>query len=930
MIGRRPASATSGVPGESREARLRRALGRRKWAVGLGAVVAWAMLVMLIGPSRPVAEPPALGPARRDYLAVIDFQTQENLPDVALRLDRAVSAVPIHYAFDAGAAARRVKAMHDAFRLVRPRYRLYIGARDRLTDSKSAPPPLATATPGPDADEPLEGKVSDAKSAKDANAKGSEVKAAAPQKLERKEELLALDKSFSDEMAKLRPEFEAMTAARRSELGPDVFSALAQIGFAEEAELLLADVAQVLLSLRIVRDHERFDDDLGRGVLDIASGARMAAKVPHDEVIGVDDALRRAETYVMEFVRQKRPSRFDEPVLQAALRSLARAMVEPTYGRDIQATRQAEEAARAAVQKTRTVSIGKGLPVVKQGEMVTPEIQARLEQMWQLAPSEPALQSYAASGLLLALVLLLFATFARRHLHHFRHRPRDALLLGAILLVHAAILRGVLALGPLVQDAAPLATPIVWMSALPHALGPALATLFLKPFTAAPFAILCAVVSSLMVHNAPMGHTDQSAVAMAAVLALVVGLAGVQATRQFRQRSDLARGTLTISSFGAAASFGVGLLTAPGDLTWLDPRLGLSALAGAGSGVMTYLLLAAVTPIFESMFNRLTDIKLVELASMNHPALRLLATDAPGTFTHSVMVGNLAQAAADAIGANGLLARVGAYYHDLGKTRAPRYFAENQAGENPHDRLKPHLSALIIKAHVKDGIKLLKEFGLPDEIIDFVPQHHGTSLIAHFYHRAERERENDEEILESDFRYPGPKPQRRETALLMLADAVEAAAKALPEPNPVRLHALVKRIIAQKTEDGQFDECDLTLRELAQVEDAFVKALMGIHHVRPVYLGPAQVPRPASQVTPMAADEVRRAALLADGGVGVASKRPGQMLLASSPTAPHAHASPLETPALPQAPTAVVASTAAPVPLPPLKPAAAHVHEVKN
>jgi putative nucleotidyltransferase with HDIG domain len=332
--------------------------------------------------------------------------------------------------------------------------------------------------------------------------------------------------------------------------------------------------------------------------------------------------------------------------------------------------------------------------------------------------------------------------------------------------------------------------------------------------------------------------------------------------------------------------------------------------------VLAYLLLQAVTPIFESMFNRLTDIKLVELASMNHPALRLLATDAPGTFTHSVMVGNLAQAAADAIGANGLLARVGAYYHDLGKTRAPRYFAENQAGENPHDRLKPHLSVLIIKAHVKDGMKILKEFGLPDEIIDFVPQHHGTSLISHFFHRAERERESDEEVLESDFRYPGPKPQRRETALLMLADAVEAAAKALPEPNPVRLHALVKRVIAQKTEDGQFDECDLTLRELAQVEDAFVKALMGIHHVRPVYLGPPQLARPVSQGS-QNSDEVRRAALLADGGVGVAVRRnpPAQAIgPGSATTSVHPAAAILDSAEPPQAPTAVVASTRNPSP----------------
>lgn len=907
MIGRRVPPASSGVPGESREARLRRAIGRRKWGVALGAFAGWAVLVALIGPNRPVAEPPALGPAKRDYLAAVAFEADEAVPDLASRLERAVSTVPIHYAYDAAAAARRVGALHNAFRLVRPRYRLYLADRNRFVEATGQSPALVTA-PGQ--------ALPPARESKPRRVEPKPSPAQAGRHEQDQRDLQALDSAFAEEMSKLRPEFEALTAARRSELSPDVFGALTQIGFAEEAELLLADVAQVLLSQRIVRDHDRFDDDLGRGVLDISSGAKMGAHLPHDEVIGLDEAARRAEMYVDEFARQKRPSRFDEPVLQAALRSLARAMVEPTYARDIGATRDAEDKARAAVQKTRTVVIAKGQAVIRAGELVTLETQRRLERMWQLAPNEPAQQSYAATGLLLGLALLLFATFAKRHLHHFRHRPGDALLLGAILIVHAAVLRAVLAVGPSVQAAVPAATPAVWMSALPHALGPALATLFLKPFTAAPFAILCAVVASLMVHNAPMGHTDESAVSMAAVLALVVGLAGVQATRQFRQRSDLVRGTLTISSFSAAASLAVGMLTAPGDLTWLDPRLALSVAAGASSGVLAYLLLQAVTPIFESMFNRLTDIKLVELASMNHPALRQLATDAPGTFTHSVMVGNLAQAAADAIGANGLLARVGAYYHDLGKTRAPRYFAENQTGENPHDRLKPHLSVLIIKAHVKDGMKILKEFGLPDEIIDFVPQHHGTSLISHFFHRAERERESDEEVLESDFRYPGPKPQRRETALLMLADAVEAAAKALPEPNPVRLHALVKRVIAQKTEDGQFDECDLTLRELAQVEDAFVKALMGIHHVRPVYLGPPQLARPMSQGS-QNSDEVRRAALLADGGVGVASRRTGPVQAigpGSTTTSVHPTAGILDSAEPPQAPTAVVASTRNPSP----------------
>jgi len=323
--------------------------------------------------------------------------------------------------------------------------------------------------------------------------------------------------------------------------------------------------------------------------------------------------------------------------------------------------------------------------------------------------------------------------------------------------------------------------------------------------------------------------------------ALILGLAGVYSTRRFRQRADLFIGAVFVAGFGVATATGVALFTAPVASDLFDLHNGMVVLMGAASGALSYLLVAAVTPIFESVFKRLTDIKLLELTSMNHPALRLISTETPGTFTHSVMVGNLAEAACDEIGANGLLARVGAYYHDVGKTKAPRYFAENQTGENPHGRLKPHLSALIIKSHVKDGIKLLRGFGLPQEIIDFVPQHHGTSLIEHFHNLARREAvESGADVEEGDFRYPGPKPQTKEAALMMLADTVEAAAKAMPDPNPTRILALVQRMIAKKMEDGQFDECDMTLRELAQVDKAFTRVLSGMHHTRPVYLPPPE------------------------------------------------------------------------------------------
>jgi putative nucleotidyltransferase with HDIG domain len=813
----------AGLPGDQQQTRERRARLRRAAGWWSAALLAWALLTLLIGPSRPNFEPPPLGPAHHDVVATRDFTDDEPALDLQARVGQAVAGVPVRYLLDTQLATRRIDALHDAFRLVRPRYRLFRADHDR----QEAP---AEPLPSPHPDKGHEPKP---------RGKPAEVKVESPEELERQ---------FSNEMAKLRPEFEAQIAAAPKELTADTFGALLQAGFSEEIELVLTDIAQVLLSQRIVRDLDRFDDDLGRGVLEVTTGQSYARRSPsRPEVLDLEQALRKADGYVIEFAKQKKPSRLDEPVLQAALRSVARAMVEPTLTRDLAATRKAEEVAVAAVPKTRTVPIAKGQVLVQRGQVVTPLHQARIAHMWQGAEGSTSVRAYVATGLLLGLALLLFVLFARRHLHHFRHRPHDAALLTAILLVHAAVLRAFVGVVPLlVESGLPVPSELI-LVILPHALGPSLATLFLRPFTAAPFASLCAVVATLMCNNAPHVGDAHEMAALIGVMALIAGLAGVQAARQFRQRSDLMMGTLTISAISAVAALAVGMLGSAGNDIF-DSRSGWLALLGASSGISTYLLLAASTPAFESVFNRLTDIKLVELASMNHPALRQLATEAPGTFTHSVMVGNLAQSACDAIGANGLLARVGAYYHDLGKTRAPRYFAENQAGDNPHDRLKPSLSALIIKSHVKDGMKILKEFGLPDEIIDFVPQHHGTSLIAHFFHRAQRDGvDSGEDVAESDFRYPGPKPQRKETALLMLADAVEAAAKALPEPNAMRMQALVKKIVAAKTEDGQFDECDLTLRELAQVESAFVKTLVGIHHARPAYLPALHASRDADE-----------------------------------------------------------------------------------
>jgi putative nucleotidyltransferase with HDIG domain len=267
---------------------------------------------------------------------------------------------------------------------------------------------------------------------------------------------------------------------------------------------------------------------------------------------------------------------------------------------------------------------------------------------------------------------------------------------------------------------------------------------------------------------------------------------------------------------------------------WMTPLFRNSLFALLAGALMTGLL-----PLVERAFEAMTDLSLLELGDASHPILRQLAQKAPGTYNHSINVAALGEAAADHIGANGLLVRVGAYFHDIGKMFQPQYFVENQSpGSNPHDGLQPAMSTLIIVAHVKDGADLARQHHLPQSVIDFIEQHHGTTLVEYFYKRAAKRLKDsgiEDELSDIDYRYPGPKPQTREAAVLMLADAVESAARTLVEPTPSRIQGLVEDLANRRLADGQFDECQLTLHQLAEIRLSLVKSLIAIYHGRIKY-----------------------------------------------------------------------------------------------
>lgn len=261
-------------------------------------------------------------------------------------------------------------------------------------------------------------------------------------------------------------------------------------------------------------------------------------------------------------------------------------------------------------------------------------------------------------------------------------------------------------------------------------------------------------------------------------------------------------------------------------------------------GVNSFLLVVAypLLWVFERAFDITTDLSLLELSDTNRPLLKELSLRAPGTFNHSLQVANLSEAAANAIGANALLTRVGALYHDIGKMLKPEYFVENQRpGSNPHTQLKPRMSALIIASHVKEGLEMGRHHALPQRVLDFIPMHHGTTRIEFFYRKALDQRsEADPDVLESEFRYPGPRPTAKETGVLMLADSVEAASRSLSDPTHKRLETLIDMIFTARIEDGQLDRTDLTFRELTQIKETFLSILLGIYHVRVKYPGQEQ------------------------------------------------------------------------------------------
>jgi hypothetical protein len=402
-------------------------------------------------------------------------------------------------------------------------------------------------------------------------------------------------------------------------------------------------------------------------------------------------------------------------------------------------------------------------------------------------------------------------------------RPNSLLLLASVILLSVAVTRFFLFLSHSVHQALPSVPVSALEYTVPVALGGLLLAVLFNSHLAFAGALAISILTSLL-GSAELRFFLYSFVGSLTAIFALVG-----------QKSRA-----TLLKAGAL----VGLANLYSILAWsllsgATESLGFDLMGGLINGLFVAILALGLLPLFEYLFQVATDFRLIELCNMNHPLLKQMILKAPGSYHHSMLVGTLAEAAGEAIGANTLLCRVGAYYHDIGKMTKPSYFVENQTdSKDLHGKLTPSLSSLVIVSHVKAGVELGRAYGLPPAVVEMIPQHHGTRLVTFFYDKAKKSQDPDlGEVQEEEFRYPGPKPQTKEAAILMLADGVEAASRTLTERTQGRFQGLVGSIVNSVFADGQLNECELTLRELHLIEESFVRVLLGIYHHRVDYPG---------------------------------------------------------------------------------------------
>jgi cyclic-di-AMP phosphodiesterase PgpH len=498
----------------------------------------------------------------------------------------------------------------------------------------------------------------------------------------------------------------------------------------------------------------------------------------------------------------------------------------PTLVRNEKATAARRASAASRISPVE-MQIKQGQMIVRAGEQVTLGMVSQLQALRKMQGPRSLLWQFV--GYFLFTSILVYSLW--RYLVHYQSRHRKIRKYTALILSVVAL---ELLLMRLVTFFADILgerfqrfqeNPFILYYGIPFAFGALLVTLLIDVNLGIISTVILATLAGFFYNDVDL-----------AVYLVIGSLAGIYSIRQYKDRAAILKAGLTIGIVNAICLAGLNIFRqAPLVFTGALNQAALALL----SGILASALASILLPAFEYLFKIVTDIRLLELSNLNASTLRKLSVAAPGTYHHSLMVATLAEAAAESIGANPLLVRVAAYYHDVGKMLKPEYFVENQSyGGNKHEEISPSMSYQIIASHVKDGLQLANEIGLPQQISDMIPQHHGTRVMTFFFHKAKDSTEGKSgDIIEADFRYPGPKPQSKEAAIVMMADSVEAASRTLSDPTPTQIQGMIHRLVDSIVSDNQLNECDITLKDVQFIKESFCQILTGIFHHRIDYPG---------------------------------------------------------------------------------------------
>jgi putative nucleotidyltransferase with HDIG domain len=607
-------------------------------------------------------------------------------------------------------------------------------------------------------------------------------------------------------------------------IDPAMVNVMAEAECSSELERAITAVVGDVYRDGLVDDRRDLDRRAGRGLVLRELGGGGERQVTVDDLSDAVDGRSGLESDLQTrlLAQESVARRWVKPTLDF----LAANMLPNIVLNRAETTMRTADAGNQVAPRSRLLRRGQVL--VRRGDRVSPEVAQTLRVINRQRQEVTEYSRLLGVGLLVGLAVAAWWPTQRV----FGASVAEARQRLSMIYILMMLFVGLNRLGVFLAEAVSrsvqgqtLSTLDSYLWGLPFAAGPAMVFLLMGLLPALVFAVVGAVLAGVLLD----GQLSMT------IFALASGVAGVLASRRFTERSAMSRVGLTLGGVGVLVFLVLELYRGLPDRPESVLFAGGWAFVG---GLLSIAIVTSMLPLLEGLLGVTTDLRLLELSNQNLPLLKRLSLEAPGTYQHSLAVSNLVEAGADAVGANALLLRVCSYYHDIGKLVKPEYFVENQRGINPHDELSPSMSSLVIQSHVKEGIAMAREAKLPLAIRQGIATHHGTKLIRYFFHKArDQAATTKSEVRESDYRYPGPKPHTKELGILLLADAVEAAARTIEQPSPNKLQGMIKKIFDDALEDGQLDDSELTFSELDKVASAFLWVLTNMYHHRIDYPG---------------------------------------------------------------------------------------------